>query len=109
MAVRTMPFFEGNNFLDFERAMPKITYGFPDNIITAKSKRFCCPEVLCETFFIGKEANDIHDTTFQSIMKYDVDIRPKLYSNVVFSGGTTVFTDIMAATNTARLPLGFLW
>ena len=36
-------------------------------------------------------------------MECDVYIRIDLFSNVVFSGGTTVFTDIMAATNTARL------
>merc|ERR1712014_263190 len=34
-----------------------------------------------------KEATGIHDTSFQSIMKCDVDIRKDLYSNVVLSGG----------------------
>merc|ERR1712019_145072 len=43
---------------------------------------------------IGKEASGIHDTTFQSIMKCDVDIRKDLYSNVVLSGGTTMFAGI---------------
>ena len=44
--------------------------------------------------FVGKEASGIHDTTFQSIMKCDVDIRKDLYSNVVLSGGTTMFAGI---------------
>merc|ERR1711990_1344449 len=44
--------------------------------------------------FIGKEASGIHDTTFQSIMKCDVDIRKDLYANVVLSGGTTMFLGI---------------
>jgi len=44
--------------------------------------------------FVGKEASGIHDTTFQSIMKCDVDIRKDLYANVVLSGGTTMFTGI---------------
>merc|ERR1712104_350 len=41
-----------------------------------------------------KETSGIHDTTFQSIMKCDVDIRKDLYGNVVLSGGTTMFGGI---------------
>merc|ERR1712217_704945 len=68
------------------------TYGLPDgNIITICDERFRCPEVLFQPSFIGKEASGIHDTTFQSINKCDIDIRKDLYSNVVLSGGTTMF------------------
>jgi len=71
------------------------TYELPDgNIITVGSERFRCPEVLFQPSFIGKEASGIHDTTFQSIMKTDVDIRKDLYSNIVLSGGTTMFAGI---------------
>merc|ERR1712125_135776 len=71
------------------------TYELPDgNIITVGSERFRCPEVLFQPSFVGKEASGIHDTTFQSIMKCDVDIRKDLYGNVVLSGGTTMFTGI---------------
>jgi actin beta/gamma 1 len=67
------------------------TYELPDgNIITVGSERFRCPEVLFQPSFIGKEASGIHDTSFQSIMKCDVDIRKDLYANVVLSGGTTM-------------------
>merc|ERR1712168_274236 len=67
----------------------------PDgNIITVVSERFRCPEVLFQPSFVGKEASGIHDTTFQSIMKCDVDIRKDLYANVVLSGGTTMFAGI---------------
>lgn len=38
----------------------------------------------------------IHDTTFNSIMKCDVDIRKDLYNNVVLSGGTTMFPGDLA-------------
>ena len=54
----------------------------------------CARQVLFQPSFVGKEASGIHDTTFQSIMKCDVDIRKDLYSNVVLSGGTTMFTGI---------------
>jgi len=71
------------------------TYELPDgNIITCGSERFRCPEVLFQPHLIGKEASGIHDTTFQSIMKCDVDIRKDLYANVVLSGGTTMFSGI---------------
>jgi len=68
------------------------TYELPDgNIITLGNERFRCPEVLFQPSLIGKEASGIHDTTFQSIMKCDVDLRRDLYANVVLSGGTTMF------------------
>merc|ERR1712048_392376 len=68
------------------------TYGLPDgNIITICDERFRCPEVLFQPSFIGKESSGVHDTTFQSINKCDIDIRKDLYSNVVLSGGTTMF------------------
>ncbi len=68
------------------------TYELPDgNIITIGNERFRTPEVLFQPSFIGKEAAGIHDTMFQTIMKCDVDIRKDLYSNIVLSGGTTMF------------------
>merc|ERR1711906_9788 len=71
------------------------TYELPDgNVITVGNERFRCPEVLFQPSLIGKEASGIHDTTFQTIMKCDVDIRKDLYANVVLSGGTTMFQGI---------------
>ena len=55
------------------------TYELPDgNFVTVGSERFRCPEVIFQPSSIGQEANGIHDTTFQSIMKCDVDIRKDL-------------------------------
>ena len=71
------------------------TYELPDgNIVSLHGERFRCPEVLFQPSLVGKEAMGIHDTTFQSIMKCDVDIRKDLYQNVVLSGGTTMFPGI---------------
>merc|ERR1712107_947328 len=71
------------------------TYELPcGSIITVGSERFRCPEVLFQPSFVGKEACGIHDMTFQSIMKCQVDIRQDLFSNVVLSGGTTMFAGI---------------
>merc|ERR1719500_606429 len=40
------------------------------------------------------EAAGIHETTYNSIMKCDVDIRKDLYANTVMSGGTTMYPGI---------------
>merc|ERR1719295_1841191 len=40
------------------------------------------------------EAAGIHETTYNSIMKCDVDIRKDLYANTVLSGGTTMYPGI---------------
>ena len=36
----------------------------------------------------------IHETTFNSIQKCDIDIRKDLYQNIVMSGGSTMFEGI---------------
>lgn len=36
----------------------------------------------------------MHELTYNSIMKCDVDVRRDLYGNVVMSGGTTMYTGI---------------
>ena len=53
-----------------------------------------CPEALFQPSFLGMESAGIHETTYNSIMKCDVDIRKDLYGNVVLSGGTTMFPGI---------------
>jgi actin-related protein len=72
-------------------------YELPDGqVITIGNERFRCPEVLFKPNFIGKESDGIHKTTYDSIMKCDVDIRKDLYGNIVLSGGTTMFEGIDA-------------
>merc|ERR1712032_929117 len=102
--------------LDFDTQMTSATqssdeektYELPDgNMITVGSESFRCPEVLFQPSLIGKEAAGVHDATFQSITKCDVDIRKDLYSNVVLSGGATMFAGIgerMAKELTALAP-----
>ncbi|KAJ5073577.1 actin [Anaeramoeba ignava] len=70
-------------------------YELPDGqVITIGNERFRCPEVLFQPSFIGMEQPGIHETTYNSIMKCDVDIRKDLYGNVVLSGGTSMFPGI---------------
>merc|ERR1712173_314709 len=70
-------------------------YELPDGqVITIGAERFRCPEPLFKPSLIGKESKGIHDLTFSSIQKCDVDIRRDLYTNTVLSGGSTMFPNI---------------
>ena len=40
------------------------------------------------------ESAGIHENTYNSIMKCDIDIRKDLYANIVLSGGTTMYPGI---------------
>jgi len=67
-------------------------YTLPDGrTIKVGNQRFRCPEVLFNPSLIGKEAAGIHETTYNTIMKCDVDIRKDLYNNIVLSGGSTMY------------------
>ena len=71
------------------------SYELPDGqVITIGNERFRCPEALFQPTFLGMECPGVHETTYNSIMKCDVDIRKDLYANIVLSGGTTMFQGI---------------
>jgi actin-related protein len=70
-------------------------YEMPDGeMITIGNERFRCPEVLFKPSIIGKEILGLHDQVYSSIMKSDLDIRKDLYSNIILSGGTTMFSGL---------------
>lgn len=66
-------------------ALPAPHEGHPVATLEAKSAFSLSP---------GMESCGIHETTFNSIMKCDVDIRKDLYANTVLSGGTTMYPGI---------------
>ncbi|XP_026198259.1 actin, clone 302-like [Anabas testudineus] len=71
------------------------SYELPDGqVITIGNERFRCPEALFQPSFLGMESAGVHETTYNSIMKCDVDIRKGLYANTVLSGGTTMYPGI---------------
>ncbi|GMG03000.1 unnamed protein product [[Candida] boidinii] len=70
------------------------SYELPDGqVITIGNERFRAPEALFHPSVLGLEASGIDQTTFNSIMKCDVDVRKELYGNIVMSGGTTMFPE----------------
>ena len=86
--------------LDYEAEIQKaksssecdFSYTLPDgNVITIADERFRCPELLFKPHMNGFEFDGIDKTLFDSIIKCDIDVRKDLYSNIVLSGGTTMF------------------
>ncbi|EGE00510.1 actin [Trichophyton tonsurans CBS 112818] len=71
------------------------SYELPDGqVITIGNERFRAPEALFQPSVLGLEPCGIHVTTYNAIMKCDVDVRKDLYGNIVMSGGTTMYPGI---------------
>jgi actin-related protein len=67
-------------------------YELPDgNVIQITTQRFRCPEVLFQPCLIGKESTGVHEMIFNSVTKCDIDVRKDIFSNIVLSGGSTMF------------------
>jgi len=70
-------------------------FELPDGqVINMGSERFRAPECLFHPSYLGMESCGIHEYVYKSIMRCDIDIRKDLYSNIVMSGGTTMFPGI---------------
>lgn len=53
--------------------------------------RFRAPEALFDPSLVGDESMGIHEVLVNSIQKSDMDLRRMLWSNIILSGGSTLF------------------
>lgn len=58
--------------------------------IELDNEKFRAPEILFNPQLVGSEFPSLPDILFESIQKVDLDLRTSLYSNIIFSGGTTM-------------------
>lgn len=72
------------------------SYELPDgNMIVIGSERFRCPEVLFQPSIIGKQDSGVHRCIYKTITKCDDDLHRDLYTNIILSGGSTMFSGIV--------------
>jgi len=81
--------FNGNELQNSQ----KVPFQLPDgNNIELGSETYRAPEILFQPDLIGVEYRGVHDCLVKSIMKSDIDLRKILFSQIVLSGGSTLFT-----------------
>ncbi|CAH0476495.1 unnamed protein product [Peronospora belbahrii] len=67
-------------------------YYLPDGtVLNMGPEKFRAPEVLFRPEIIGSEARGVHECLVQAIMKSDLDLRKTLFSQIILSGGSTLF------------------
>ncbi|MHA1305144.1 MAG: actin, cytoplasmic 2 [Candidatus Heimdallarchaeaceae archaeon] len=68
------------------------TYTLPDGeTLTIGAERFMAPELFFNPGAVGSEEMPLDEQIYQAITDCDVDLRRDLYSNIVLSGGSTMF------------------
>ncbi|CCI45484.1 hypothetical protein ABG067_006338 [Albugo candida] len=69
-----------------------MAYYLPDGtLLNIGAEKFRAPEVLFRPELIGSECRGVHESLVQAIMKSDMDLRKTLFSQIILSGGSTLF------------------
>eukprot|EP01095_Lingulamoeba_sp_RSL-Kostka_P009062 TRINITY_DN30_c1_g1_i1.p1 TRINITY_DN30_c1_g1~~TRINITY_DN30_c1_g1_i1.p1 ORF type:complete len:399 (-),score=149.21 TRINITY_DN30_c1_g1_i1:158-1354(-) len=69
-----------------------VEYKLPDGqVIQVGTEAFKAPEALFMPSLIGEEYPGVHELLTNSILRCDIDMRNDLFSNIVLSGGSTLF------------------
>jgi actin-related protein len=81
--------------LDYEQEMKNSglnQYELPDGqVINIGKERFQCAEALFQPSLLDMECSGMHEMTYDSIMKCDVDLRFQQFNNIILAGGSTLF------------------
>merc|ERR1712217_730662 len=73
-------------------AAETVTYQIPGGKnVSLTDERWRCPEALFNPSLVGMESMGVAGLVWESISKCDIDARKALLSNVVLSGGSTMF------------------
>ncbi|TNJ29833.1 actin [Giardia muris] len=71
------------------------SYELPDGVvISVNQARFKTPELLFRPELNNIDADGIHQLCYKTISKCDIDVRSELYSNIVLSGGSSMFVGL---------------
>ncbi|KAJ6245966.1 actin-42a [Anaeramoeba flamelloides] len=87
--------------LDYEKELIKVSennepyekkYELSSGIfLKLDRQRFGAPEPLFKPFLMGRQQDGIHKTTYNSINNCPKEIKNELFSNIVLSGGSSMF------------------
>ncbi|CAH8592948.1 unnamed protein product [Heterobilharzia americana] len=70
----------------------EMIYRLPDGqVLNIGNERFRAPEVMFDPKLAGYEMNGIHTATSQTISLCGMDVRKSFWSNVILTGGGTMF------------------
>ena len=87
--------YDNEKLTSIKSSLIERSYELPDGqIMQIGSERFRAPEMLFQPSLTGFELSGIHQSTYLSIMRCDVDLRRELLGNIVLSGGSTMFSNI---------------
>jgi len=77
---------------EHDKASGQHQYKLPDGtMISLGAERFRAPEILFHPSIVGLEYPGIHELLACSISRADLDLRMALFSQIVLSGGSTMF------------------
>lgn len=86
----------------------KTQYQLPDGqVVSLSSERYKAPSVLFDPSMLGSEEPGAADILVDAITKSDIDLRAKLFSQIVLAGGSTLtsgFGDRLLAETRSRSP-----
>lgn len=78
--------------VEHDKAASQHAYRLPDGtLIALGAERFRAPELLFHPSNVGLEYPGIHELLAASINRSDLDLRMTLFSQIVLSGGSTMF------------------